>query len=75
MLISQGYNQARAAMQNFTLTSPTLPQHVIFDLPTLMLYYYFIRGALPIRFKTWEDVVQTDLAEIRVRDDMADKPM
>lgn len=62
-------------MQNFTLTSPVLPQHVIFDLPSLMLYYYFLRGALPEEYQTWEDVVRSDKAEIRVRREMEEKPM
>jgi len=62
-------------MQKFTLTTPTLPQHVIFDLPTLMLYYYFLRGALPERFDTWKAVVESDVAEIRVRSGMEEMPM
>lgn len=40
-----------------------------------MLYYYFLRGALPERFATWKDVVESDVAEIRVRQGMEEEPM
>lgn len=74
-LPEQGFNQGKAGLQNFILTSPELPQHVMFDLPTLMLLYFFYRGALPSHLKTWDDVLRSEDMEIHVREEVRDEPL
>ena len=71
----QGYNQGKSGLQNFSLASPELPQHVLFDLPTLMLLYFFYRDALPLKFKTWDDVLQSEDMEIHVREEARKEPL
>jgi len=71
----QGFNQGKAGIQNFCLTSPELPQHVMFDLPTMMLLYFFQRGVLPSNLRTWDDVLQSEVMEIHVREEVRDEPL
>ena len=59
-LPTQGFNQERTSLQNFSLNSPELLQHILFDLPTLLLLCFFHHGVLPPHFYTWEDVIQSE---------------
>ena len=71
----QGFNQGKAGLQNFNLASPELPQHVMFDLPTMMLLYFFYRGVLPLNLRTWDDVLRSEDMEIHVREEVRDEPL
>ena len=71
----QGFNQGKAGLQMFSLTSPELPQHILFDLPTLMLVYFFHRGVLPSKYHTWDDVLQSEDMEILVREQVSKEPL
>lgn len=71
----QGFNQGKAGFQAFSLVSPERPEHILFDLPTIMLLYFFLRGVLPSHLHTWDDVLQSEDMEIHVREEVRKQPL
>ena len=73
VIIIKCYNGARSSRSDYTLTPPRLPEHLNFDASVYTLLYVFLRGALPP--DTRDDLVNSNQAVIRVKDETKDLPM